>query len=772
MNGAGVQKLLPGVAYLEMARAAVEQASPARPQANILELRNTIWVEPVAFAEQKQISISLRSSNPDRIDYEIYSQQGEQEIVHGRGQAAWSDQPAVARFDIEHLKAQMTRANLEPDSIYAACARMGLLYGPAFQTITAMYRGSNQALAQLTLPDRVTEDSGSYVLHPSLLEGALQAAAVGLIDNDCESSQPRLPFALESLRIISPSSRNMFAWVRYSPGADSNDNAFKLDIDLCDERGNTCVQMRGFSSRMLDNKISVTEAISSLLTTTLWQTQGVEPRASNIVYAEHHLILCELPQVVMKELASLLPQSECLLLHAGEQKSIAERYSEYALACLERLQSIFKRKLQSKVLVRIVAAGHQERALFAGLSALLKTAALENPQLAGQLLLVSADMTAEDLAQMLREEQAHPLDPLVRYEHGVRQVLRWQEITVEPGKPEIPFREDGVYLITGGLGALGLLFAKEILAQTSQAKVVLTGRSVLSGEKQALLDELSTQAGQVSYRQLDLGDLDQVKHLIAAIQSEHGRLHGIIHSAGMIADNFMLKKTAEEFNQVLGPKVMGAYNLDQASGNVELDFFVLFSSIAGALGNPGQADYASANGFMDQLAAHRNAQVMAGERHGRTRSINWPLWQDGGMRIDTATRDLLQQITGMRPMQTATGMQMFYRSLALPYDQTMVIEGVKPRITTYLQRERLFEPASIVDTSASSAYVNAEAEQVVSRDQHQQQLKAILATVLRIQASIIDMDQPFSELGLDSFLGVETITAINKKYGMELSSRS
>ena len=160
----------------------------------------------------------------------------------------------------------------------------------------------------------------------------------------------------------------------------------------------------------------------------------------------------------------------------------------------------------------------------------------------------------------------------------------------------------------------------------------------------------------MSYRQLDLGDLDQVQQLIAAIKDEYGQLNGILHSAGMIADNFILKKSGAQFSEVLAPKVTGAFNLDRASQDVELDFFVLFSSVAGAMGNLGQADYATANGFMDQFATYRNRQVAAKERYGRTRSINWPLWQAGGMGVDPASQERLQQTTGMQPMQTATGM--------------------------------------------------------------------------------------------------------------------
>jgi len=445
-----------------------------------------------------------------------------------------------------------------------------------------------------------------------VMDGALQAA-VGLV----EGEQLQLPFALETLRMISPCTPHMFAWVRY-------DKALKVDIDLCDEHGNVCVQMRGLSLRAAQR-----QAVGSLLATPVWQASEVG--ADHIDYADHHVIRCE-----------------------------SQHYNEYALSCFERIQAILRSKPQGKVLVQVVGT----EVLLAGLSGLLKTAALENPQIVGQLILVPAETTDEELARYLEAEKAHGPDPLIRYEEGRRQVWRWEEVAAESEQPPIAFKDDGVYLITGGRGGLGVVFTKEILEQTREGRVVLTGRTAWSPASE-----------RVSYRQVDLGELDQVKQLIAGIQEEYGKLNGILHGAGMIADNFILKKSSAEFREVLLPKVTGTFHLDQASQDVELDFFVLFSSIAGALGNVGQADYACANSFMDQFAAYRNRQVAANRRHGRTRSINWPLWQGGGMKMDGASQEVLQQTTGMRPMQTATGIEAFYRSLALPYDQILVAEG-------------------------------------------------------------------------------------------------
>ena len=314
---------------------------------------------------------------------------------------------------------------------------------------------------------------------------------------------------------------------------------------------------------------------------------GSRPRRgqAGVGSAAHHVVLCGLSPVQVERLGAGLPDSQCVALQAGQAQSLAQRYSDHALACFERIQGILRGKPHGKVLVQLVVADQPEQALLAGLSGLLKTAALENPQLIGQVILVPADLTGEALGRYLGDEQRGGGEALIRYTHGGRQVWRWQEVAADPAPPPIAFQDPGVYLITGGLGALGRVFTQEILARTREARVVLTGRSALTAATQAVVDALSPVGGRVRYRPVDLGDLEAVRRLMAAIQDEDGPLRGILHSAGMIADQFILKKAGAQFREVLAPKVTGTFNLDAASQAVALDFFVLFSSLAGATGN-------------------------------------------------------------------------------------------------------------------------------------------------------------------------------------------
>src|SRR4029077_19023316 len=112
-----------------------------------------------------------------------------------------------------------------------------------------------------------------------------------------------------------------------------------------------------------------------------------------------------------------------------------------------------------------------------------------------------------------------------------------------------------------------------------------------------------------------------------------GPLTGVVHCAGVVRDAYIANKTPDEVRAVLAPKIAGLHALDEATRHCALDFIVLFSSISAVLGNPGQADYAGANTYMDEFAEHRNRLVEQGQRSGYSLSINWPLWRDGGMHV-------------------------------------------------------------------------------------------------------------------------------------------
>ncbi|MCU1348876.1 MAG: hypothetical protein JWO56_1906, partial [Acidobacteria bacterium] len=254
-NGSSVEKVLPGAAYLEMARAAIEQALPDRPESSDLELHDTVWLKPFVVDAHRRLSIALSGHHDGPIDYEIYSTEGGHETVHCQGQARFRRHSGPARLDLDQLRHRMTHGHLAATDLYALCTTMGLHYGLAHQGITAIHLGDQQLLADLHLPAVVDGSAGDYVLHPSLIDSALQASIGLIVDVNRIPASPPVPFVVESLRILSRCTRDMAAWVRPAVGSKPEDKTAKVDIDLCDRSGNVCVQVRGFASRVLESEV-------------------------------------------------------------------------------------------------------------------------------------------------------------------------------------------------------------------------------------------------------------------------------------------------------------------------------------------------------------------------------------------------------------------------------------------------------------------------------------------------------------------------------------
>jgi len=186
------------------------------------------------------------------VQYEIYSVAAGDETVHCRGEAVFSAQPAPARLDLDALRRAVTQARLDSAEVYRICATMGLHYGPAHQSVAAIHIAETQVLADLRLPVSAEDVRHRFVLHPSLMDGALQASLGLFVDLHDIPTKPWVPFSLEGVRIFRPCTSEMVAWVRRSSGGIPGDRSLRVDADLCDLDGNVAVQVQGFVSRALD----------------------------------------------------------------------------------------------------------------------------------------------------------------------------------------------------------------------------------------------------------------------------------------------------------------------------------------------------------------------------------------------------------------------------------------------------------------------------------------------------------------------------------------
>ncbi|QCT30372.1 SDR family NAD(P)-dependent oxidoreductase [Bacillus velezensis] len=731
--------VLPGAAALEMTRAAITLAAEDLPGGKTgVRLKQIVWLRPVtALSEGVTLHVKLQPEENGDIAFEAYAE-GEEPLVFFQGKAVLEETERAPVLDVEAVQARCGGRHLSKAECYEAFDSLGITYGPSHQALDAVYAGSGEVLAKLTLPPSARAEKEPFILHPSMLDAALQAS-IGLVLSDGSASgRPFLPFALQDMQVFSACRETMWAVLSSADGA--------YHIELCDENGAVCVRLTGLTARFLEEE---TEEKPLLL----------QPKWRESPPGEGGGQEASFRYVTLYGGMNAEDISGAVCAADGEGP-IEDRYDACAAELSAIVTRLIKEKQKKKTLIQLLVPDRGEDNVLAGLAAFLKTAHLEHPKLYGQVIQADPDESASALLAKLKENRAHPEQAEIRYEDGKRLVRNWRHLPA-PQSGAIPWKDEGVYLLTGGAGGIGLIVAEEIASRVKNAVLVLTGRAeVLDEERSARLRRLEASGARVLYQPVDVTDRAAVIALVRGIQEEHGTLDGIIHGAGVIADNYILNQTENERKTVMAPKVKGLINLDEAAKDVRLDFFILFSSLAGGMGNPGQAGYAAANAFMDVYAARRNRLVRDNERSGQTLSVNWPLWEEGGMRVDKETERLMYEQTGMRAMRSASGIQALYAAFASGEHQVMVAEGDEKRIRKNLMPETP-EPSRSIHVSRKTP--------VHMPNKVQAELKHMISGILKVKEDEIDAESEMRDYGFDSVSFTQFANELNKMYGLELT---
>ena len=323
----------------------------------------------------------------------------------------------------------------------------------------------------------------------------------------------------------------------------------------------------------------------------------------------------------------------------------------------------------------------------------------------------------------------------------------------------------GAWLISGGLGALGLRLA-EWLAKQGVRDLVLAGRSDGGDPARRAVEALEKSGVRVRVERLDLTDAAAVEGLVAGIED----LRGVVHAAGVLDDGMMLRQTPEQFARVMAPKAAGAWNLHRATLRRPIEHFVLFSSAAALLGSPGQGNYAAANAFMDGLAHYRRALALP------ALSIDWGPWSGGGMadEVDESHRRR-RRTNGIGTVEPRHGLASLEALLRDPVAQVAVIPvdweqllqqfpaGEEPTLLARLKGgkpERLAAHLSASPAPASSGGQLLRAVNAADPDRRGSvMLSLVQGEVVKVlgldAAAPLDPLHGFFEMGMDSLMAVE-----------------
>lgn len=346
-----------------------------------------------------------------------------------------------------------------------------------------------------------------------------------------------------------------------------------------------------------------------------------------------------------------------------------------ALKAITSLDS--KRVCQISVIME--SAHPVQSPYFFAFRSLLKSINAELPQVRGHVLGISA-LNADSL-DWLKKRIATSIEQFsVKNNEGAFDLITRRENLTNSA--QATFKPDSTYIISGGSGKLGRTIAR-LIASRSGGTIVLLGRRPDLPELESLKEE-----GRIVYRSCDIKDVQKVNKIIKEVSTTYGPVRGVVHAAGIIEDSPFLTKTEAQLNKVANTKITGLINLDLAVREQPLDFFIGFSSVSSFMGNRSQTDYAIGNGFMDGYLRKRNAEAARAQNRTKYISINWPLWENGGMAPPRIVIEIMSKNFGIQALSDFDGLFAFDRILSGNTSQIAIIKGRKEKF------EKLLAPIS------------------------------------------------------------------------------
>ncbi|WRO11074.1 type I polyketide synthase [Streptomyces cyaneofuscatus] len=417
------------------------------------------------------------------------------------------------------------------------------------------------------------------------------------------------------------------------------------------------------------------------------------------------------------------------------------------------------------------AEGDRVRPGAAAVRGLVHSAQSENP---GRIVFVDTDTDTEEIAPELLSALLASDEPQAAVRDGRLLLPRLARVPAPSADAEAApsWRPDGTVLVTGGTGALGSAVARHLVTEHGVGHLLLAGRR---GEEapgaDGLRAELTALGASVRIAACDVADRDALAALLAEVPAEHP-LTGVVHTAGVLDNDLVSALTADGLDTVLRPKADAAWHLHELTQDADLSAFVLFSSVVGVFGGPGQANYAAAGAFLDGLAHHRRALGLPAT------SLAWGLWEvAGGINSGLTAADRTRFVReGFLPVGTEEALALLDAALPLeppavtatPFDLAAVRAGT--RVPPLL---RGLVPASARRAAgpdgASFAQRLAELSDTDRRTYMLDLVRGEVAGVLGFRdADAVDAGRAFQELGFDSLTAVELRNRLGAAAGVRL----
>jgi acyl transferase domain-containing protein len=596
---------------------------------------------------------------------------------------------------------------------YTQLADAGYHYGPAFQGLRAMWRHGDEVYAEVVLPDGA--DARDYGLHPALLDAAMHAQLLGPVPQDGEAG-PMLPFSFGGTTLHAAGAGALR--VHVSPtGPDT------IALRIADATGAPVLSVASLAAR----PISLDRPAPNSLFRVAWEPASGAGHTGATKVLE-----------VGKPDGRVPEQARAVTLQV--LAAIRESDPETRLAVVTR--------------GAVSVHGEDVDPAIAPVWGLVRAAEAENP---GRFVLVDGDDVEAALACG---------EPEVAVRGG--EVVVPRLVAAPPRSGDLGWNPEGTVLITGGTGGLGAVVARHLVANHGVRRLLLTSRRGADAPGATeLRDELAELGAEVTITACDVTDRAAVRALVDGVE-----LTAVLHAAGVPSAGRVENLTADELDRVFAPKVDGAWHLHELTK--DLDAFILFSSAASTVLAAGQAGYAAANAFLDELAHHRHAQGLPAT------ALDWGAWaEDGGMagELDEADLRRLRRL-GTPPMATADALALLDSCLVA---DDAVLAPVKLDFPALRARgdtlppilRGLVKPATPRRTaSKNDGAVAARLAGLPESEREAYLLEVVsgqVAVVLGLaSATSVDSGRAFQEMGFDSLTSVELRNQLGALTGLKL----
>ncbi|MDR0270278.1 SDR family NAD(P)-dependent oxidoreductase [Paenibacillus sp.] len=823
--------LIPGTTFIDMTRHLARTYFGDIP----IQYNDVVFLAPVICApEEIQEVQTVIIKGKNKLDFTITSKQDDGNwIKHAEGSITPSSLLKDTNIDVTSIISEL---NSEKQKMVLTSndSPSFIELGERWNSDTIIAIGANKVLVELELPESVRSDSNDFELHPSLLDNAVNAVSQKV------GSGLYLPFMYKKIHILGKMPKRFYSLISLKTDSANDSELITFNVHMFDPQGKVFAQVQEYKTKRV-NVQSFERNLREREAHGMYQVGWVEEEkrsgpttssnGSTIVIRGAHLQSDQLisrlrergePLLEVK-MADRYEKSGDVYEVSGSESDYRRLFGDVKIGSIRRIvhcltlddvkisddlagqQLAFHQGLKNLFhLTRALLAEKLEQDIDIVLITNLAwevtgTESTINPHNAGFLTLGhiagkeyrhlkvrAIDIDGNEMHDSLVDEVQFSNDSLLTAFRGERRFIQEMYPVTTKAHHPLPFSKnegDGVYVITGGTGGLGLEMAGYVFEHGCR-NIGLIARSLLPAREHwdemihsteegkwvraiRRIRELEQKGAIVTFVAADVSDPVSLEKALNDLRKGFGRIAGVIHCAGVAGDGLMITRREEDFDQVVLPKWQGTWLLDRFTRHDDPDIFLLFSSILSHFPDYGQGDYAAANAYMDAFAQYRN-------RLGkRTVSVNWPAWKGTGMAHDYNVSEdgsTFNQLTATDAFRYLDLILQSDKVNVIPgllnYDQLHSIEDELPFKLSEPIRRKLGKAKP--DRNEYKAYGESKSEiMVTGRDgdaysETEVLMAQIWSSVLGV--SQIDVFESFSAMGGDSMMAIQLFKGIEEVF--------